>query len=126
LPLTPNGKLDRKALPDPDFGADQSTYRAPVSEHEIMLCGLFAEVTGASRVGLDDSFFAIGGHSLLAMRLIARVRQLTACELPLRVLFESPTPASLAPRLAHEQPEAVMKIVAGMGRSNLLDEDDDE
>jgi acyl-coenzyme A synthetase/AMP-(fatty) acid ligase/acyl carrier protein len=124
LPLTPNGKLDRRALPDPDLSADQSTYRAPVSEHEVLLCELFAEVTGASRVGLDDSFFAIGGHSLLAMRLIARVRQLTGCELPLRLLFESPTPAALAACLAKEQPQVGIKIVAGMRRSNLLDDDD--
>ncbi|MDN4018478.1 phosphopantetheine-binding protein, partial [Zwartia panacis] len=116
LPLTPNGKLDRKALPDPDFGADQSTYRAPVSEHEIMLCGLFAEVTGASRVGLDDSFFAIGGHSLLAMRLIARVRQLTACELPLRVLFESPTPAALAIFIDQLKVHSGPQLTPGIGR----------
>jgi len=81
-----------------------------------MLCGLFAEVTGASRVGLDDSFFAIGGHSLLAMRLIARVRQLTACELPLRVLFDSPTPAALAIFIDQLKVHSGPQLTPGIGR----------
>ena len=77
LPLTPNGKLDRKALPEPDALANTTTYRAPRSSHEVLLCRLFSELTATETVGLDDSFFAIGGHSLLAMRLIARLRQET-------------------------------------------------
>ena len=96
LPLTPNGKLDRKALPDPDFSASQSTYRAPVSEHEILLCGLFAEVTGTSRVGLDDSFFAIGGDSISAMRLVAKINKQNRSALTLRDLFKQQTPVALA------------------------------
>ncbi len=115
LPLTPNGKLDHRALPDPDFSADANTYRAPVTDNEILLCSLFSEVTGAARVGLDDSFFAIGGHSLLAMRLIARVRQATELELPLRTLFESPTPGALAAQLDSTQIEAGVPLTPGMG-----------
>ncbi|MFM7009870.1 MAG: non-ribosomal peptide synthetase, partial [Betaproteobacteria bacterium] len=99
LPLTPNGKLDRRALPDPDLSADQSTYRAPVSEHEVLLCELFAQVTGASRVGLDDSFFAIGGDSISAMRLIGKVRH-AGLSLSIRDLFEYPTAAALVKYLS--------------------------
>jgi len=86
-----NGKLDRKGLPDPQLSVGLSTYREPVTDIERLLCSLYAEVIGVSLVGLDDNFFEIGGHSLLAMRLIGRVQQLTSFDLPLRVLFESPT-----------------------------------
>jgi len=72
VPLTPNGKVDRKALPSSDLQTDG--YRPPRSEDEATLCGIFAEVLGVERVGIDDNFFALGGHSLVAMRLVSRVR----------------------------------------------------
>ncbi|MFM9153759.1 MAG: phosphopantetheine-binding protein, partial [Methylocystis sp.] len=95
LPLTANGKLDVRALPDPEV-VGEGAYRAPVTPTEVLLCDLYAELTGASRVGLEDSFFALGGHSLLAMRLVARVREALGLELPLRALFEHPTVAALS------------------------------
>lgn len=95
VPLTPNGKPDCRALPEPDL-AGEAFYRAPRDARETLLCTLFAEFTGAARVGLDDNFFHLGGHSLLAMRFISRLRQETGLELPLRRLFENPTPESLA------------------------------
>ncbi|MCM0035165.1 MAG: amino acid adenylation domain-containing protein, partial [Burkholderiaceae bacterium] len=98
LPLTPNGKLDARALPPPEITGDQE-YRTPVTEHEQLVASLFAELTGATRVGLDDSFFALGGHSLLAMRLISQIRVLTGLELALRTLFEFPTVEGFASRL---------------------------
>ena len=107
LPLTPNGKLDRRALPMPKATAGLA-YRAPRSAHEDLLCRLFADLTGAEPVGIDDSFFALGGSSLSAMRLLARLRAETGVELPLRSLFAQPTPAALAAALAaaarHEEP----------------------
>jgi amino acid adenylation domain-containing protein/thioester reductase-like protein len=95
LPLTANGKLDIKALPDPEIESDKA-YRAPITPTEVFLSDLYAELTGATRVGLDDSFFALGGHSLLAMRLVSKVCDVLGVELPVRAVFEHPTVEPLA------------------------------
>ncbi|MEU8686457.1 amino acid adenylation domain-containing protein [Streptomyces sp. NPDC048611] len=95
VPLTPNGKLDSEALPAPDY-VDGSRALAPRSPREEVLCGLFAEILGLDQVGIEDSFFDLGGHSLSAVRLLGRVYTVLGVEIPLRAFFRAPTPAALA------------------------------
>ena len=98
LPLTSNGKLDTRALPAPEY-TDTDRYRAPATAVEEILAGIYAQVLGLERVGVDDSFFDLGGDSLSAMRLIAAVNTGLDAGLAVRAVFEAPTVARLAPRI---------------------------
>ncbi|WP_328744927.1 amino acid adenylation domain-containing protein [Streptomyces sp. NBC_00285] len=99
LPCTASGKTDRTALPDP--AAPAATDSAPRTPQEERLRTIVADVLGldATRVGVHDSFFDLGGHSLLTPRLTARIRTDLGAELPLRAVFETPSVAGLAERL---------------------------
>lgn len=107
LPLTPQGKVDRRALPAPlSEGvppAHEDAYEAPWSGVEQQLAALIGKSLGLPSVGRHDNFFDRGGHSLLATRVIAEIRHRFHVELPLRAIFESPTVAALASRIAEQQ-----------------------
>ncbi|HUN44157.1 MAG TPA: amino acid adenylation domain-containing protein [Acetobacteraceae bacterium] len=100
FPLTSNGKVDRNALPAPSGRPAGSTFTAPVTPEEEVLASIWSEVLGINRVGTQDDFFALGGHSLLATQVISRAREAFAVELQVRTIFEAPTIAILAQRVA--------------------------
>jgi acyl carrier protein len=98
LPRTHNGKLDRKALPPPtrDETASRGIIAPPRSPTEEMIMGVFRTVLDRSDFGIFDNFFDLGGHSLMAARLMAKLRTVSGVDVPLRDLFARPTVAGLA------------------------------
>ncbi|MEV0048844.1 amino acid adenylation domain-containing protein, partial [Nocardia rhamnosiphila] len=97
LPLNANGKLDRRALPEPVFEVQE--FRAPSTPIEEIVAGVFAEVLGVDRVGADDDFFALGGNSLVATQVAARLGKALNATVPVRMVFEASTVAGLAVRV---------------------------
>ena len=102
LPRTATGKVDRAALPDP--GRVRSTATgAPPSDAEAEMAELWRDALGIDEVGPDDDFFDLGGDSLVAIRIFARIRRRFEVDLPLPVFFEAPTPRALTARIAAAQ-----------------------
>jgi natural product biosynthesis luciferase-like monooxygenase protein/amino acid adenylation domain-containing protein len=101
LPLTPNKKVDKKALPLPDASQLEANvhYKAPRTAIEEILAGIWGEILGIEKVGIDDTFFDLGGYSLQATQFIARLRPLFQINLPLRSFFEAPTVADLSAQI---------------------------
>jgi acyl carrier protein len=97
LPLTPNGKLDRNALPQVEL--PERAFEAPHTSLEQALADMWVKVLGVERVGRQDNFFALGGHSLTLVQLAADIDRRWSVELPFRRLFEHPTLAALATEL---------------------------
>jgi thioesterase domain-containing protein/acyl carrier protein len=110
LPLTVNGKLDTRALPAPEYTGAQ--YRAPAYTVEEVLVGIFEQILGLSRVGVDDSFFELGGDSLSAMRLVAAVNSSLDADISIPAVFEAPTASGLRQRLwtGTDSPHEVIPI----------------
>ncbi|MGW9367333.1 condensation domain-containing protein, partial [Streptomyces albidoflavus] len=96
LPLNAAGKLDRAALPAPHFTAGTTAYTAPRTETEQLLAGIWAEILGVERVGVDDNFFDLGGDSIISLQVVSRARR-AGLALTSRDVFLNPTVAALAP-----------------------------
>lgn len=95
LPLTSHGKLDRRALPAPSAATAAGNGVPPSTPEEHVMAGIFGEVLDLDTVTMDDDFFLLGGHSLLAITIMGKIRESFGTALPLRALFDSPTPAAL-------------------------------
>ena len=117
LPHTPNGKLDRRALPPPQtlaLASAAASFVAPRSRTEKIVAGVFAELLGLERVGVDDDFFALGGDSLIATRVTTRLQLALGREVPVRYLFDASTVRGLADYLQrHRGGPAGPPLVAG-------------
>jgi len=113
FPLTPNGKIDRAALPSPDTipATRVAGYAAPENEIEEILVHIWEEVLHLEQVGVQDNFIELGGNSLAAIRVMARINEALELELPLNRIFESPTIAELA---AHIE-AIIVKMLDAMG-----------
>ncbi|WP_393062391.1 amino acid adenylation domain-containing protein [Streptomyces sp. LN549] len=98
LPLTPNGKIDTKALPAPDSHRPDldATFVAPRTTAEHVVTTVWSEILGIDTIGIHDNFFELGGHSLLATQVTSRLRRQLGIDVPVRTIFTSPTPATLA------------------------------
>jgi amino acid adenylation domain-containing protein len=117
LPVTSTGKVDRRALPVPedDGSPPAEDYVAPRTPVEATVAGIWAEVFGVERVGIQDDFLALGGHSLLAGQIVARIRRAFRLELSPGVLFEAGTVAVLCQRLGAAESDPVAKGSADAG-----------
>ena len=122
LPLTPNGKVDRRALPAPERGGATEAYVPPRTPTEELLAGIWAEVLRIEQVGRQDNFFALGGHSLVAIQVVARVRETLGVELAVRQVFESPTLAELsaAVEAARQEPRLPLPPIEPVAREGVL------
>ncbi len=121
MPLTNNGKVDRKALPEPDTLRPES-YVAPRTDIEQQLSEIWSSMLGVERIGVNDSFFEMRGNSLLATQFVSTVREQFRIELPLRVIFDSPTIAGIAEYIEataqHEKSSA--PVIAPVARDRAL------
>jgi amino acid adenylation domain-containing protein len=125
MPLTNNGKADRKALPEPDTLRPEllESYVAPRTQVEQQLSDIWSSMLGVERIGVNDNFFELGGHSLLATQFISAVREQFQIELPLHVIFDSPTVAGMAEHLTTilpEEHEVSAPVIAPVSRDRDL------
>ncbi|MEW8957482.1 condensation domain-containing protein, partial [Clostridium sp.] len=110
MPLTTNGKLDRRVLPEPNLDLSLTEYEAPRNEVEETLTKIWSEILGVEKVGINDNFFDLGGHSLKATILMAKIHKELNKEVPLKELFKSPTIKDLNKYIENAEENLYSKI----------------
>jgi amino acid adenylation domain-containing protein len=123
LPFTPSGKINRRALPAPEWGTEQTALVTPRTPTQEMLAGIWKDVLRIERLGIHDRFFDLGGHSLIATQVASRIREAFGIELPLRTLFEADTIHALAPRveaLRQQQAKINLPPIVPVSRDQAL------
>ena len=113
LPLLSNGKVDRSQLPAPQQWL-QGEHLPPANTVEEILCGIWEEVLRLEKVGVEDNFFALGGHSLMATQVISHVRQVFNCEVSLRAFLQQPTIRKLAHEVEQQTQDPTLKMVTSI------------
>jgi acyl carrier protein len=116
LPRGPHGKLDRRALAALDIPVETQALTAPRTPVETVMAEIWKEVLGVEQVSINDNFFHLGGHSLLMMQIVARIRQQFNLEVSLRTLFEQPTIAGVAADIARIQQRSAPAAAERPGR----------
>ncbi len=121
IPLLPTGKVDKKALPEPDIAAQiAKSYAAPESAEEQTLARLWMEVLPVEKVGIDDNFFEIGGHSILAMRLVPAIRRAFRQEIKVGDVFKYPSIRKFAEFLESKQEEKPLPPLVSLERPEKI------
>ncbi len=120
IPLSPNGKVNRSALPISDLPVARVAYVPPRNQVERVMAEIWAEVLGVQKVGVFEHFFDLGGHSLSATRLIARLRSALQIDLPLRSIFIEPTIAGMSKHIRYDAPTRTYRYMSVMPRWNRL------
>jgi amino acid adenylation domain-containing protein len=122
IPLTAHGKIDKKALPPPQRQTDPARREPPQAGPETLLAGLYARLLGSGEVGATDSFFDLGGNSLLAMRLVDLIRRETGADIGVSSVFRNPTPRLLASALDTSEPAdgCIVELGEGSSRQSLF------
>lgn len=122
LPLHPNGKLNRKALPAPDFRAEEANFAAPRTPVERQVAQIWIELLKVEPIGVNDNFFDLGGHSLLATQVVSRTRSLHRRELTLREFFNAPTIAGLSALLENsDETKSALPSIVPLSRKTKTD-----
>ncbi len=129
IPLTPNGKIDRQGLPDPDSLRPEleNNFVAPRTPSEEILANIWSQLLGIEKIGVFDNFFALGGHSLQGMQLVAKVSAAMQINISVRTLFSHPTIAELAEavgELLREKNEAKPIIKTAQNNGEFLEKSD--
>ena len=122
LPLTPNGKVDKRQLPKPEAPQGNRRVKLPANEVEQKLLVMWREVLEREDISTDDHFFEIGGHSLKAMSLLSKVSKEFEVQVPIHLLFETPTIEALSHYIQHQdgKPLAILYSMNLKHQQSLL------